>query len=248
MWCDALQTENLHLKSEILQALHNVYQDEGDYKTANETAMHLVMLHDSIAQQQRDDDIKGLQEQFDRKRQKEAEQRKIVIWGSMTAVVLLIALAAIIWLIYLQRQRKAELRRTKELVNQYHLQLKTLQQEDKAGTKEVELLEQKIAELQQKHGAIIENGRTHYEEIADGGTTIRWSRHDFEDCVEYYRTQDFDFVSHMESRYKHLSAKYVFFAILEHQGRTDADIQRIMAIGSNTVRSYRSRINKAKQN
>jgi UDP-N-acetyl-2-amino-2-deoxyglucuronate dehydrogenase len=81
-----------------------------------------------------------------------------------------------------------------------------------------------------------------YEEILAGGTTLRWNRSDFADCVEYYRTIDAASVAHMETDYKRLSAKYIFFAIMEHLGKDDVELQHIMVISQNTVRSIRSRI------
>ena len=47
----------------------------------------------------------------------------------------------------------------------------------------------------------------------------------------------------MQRDYKHLSSKYIFFSLLEHLGKTDEELQHIMAISQNTIRSYRSRIN-----
>jgi len=80
-----------------------------------------------------------------------------------------------------------------------------------------------------------------------GGTTLKWRRNDFTDCIEYYRTIDAVFVTHIENDYDHLSAKYIFFALMEHIGKTDEELQRIMAIGQNTIRANRSRINQKKR-
>jgi hypothetical protein len=120
-----------------------------------------------------------------------------------------------------------------------------LEQEGKPDSKEVERLNQKIAELQARQGTLLQNGKERYEEIEQGGTTLRWSRSDFDDCIEYYRTVDAPFVTHMEQNFRHLSSKYIFFALMEHLGKTDEELQHIMAISQNTIRSYRSRINKA---
>ena len=40
--------------------------------------------------------------------------------------------------------------------------------------------------------------------------------------------------------------KYIFFAVLEHEGKSDEDILRIMGISESTLRSTRSRINSKK--
>ncbi len=59
--------------------------------------------------------------------------------------------------------------------------------------------------------------------------------------------QDLPFVNDMETEYDRLSPKYTFFAVLEHEGKTDEDIQRIMGISEGTLRSTRSRINSKKR-
>ena len=50
------------------------------------------------------------------------------------------------------------------------------------------------------------------------------------------------FVNEMETEYNHLSPKYIFFAVLEHEGHDEEGIQHIMGISESTLRSTRSRI------
>jgi DNA-binding CsgD family transcriptional regulator len=50
----------------------------------------------------------------------------------------------------------------------------------------------------------------------------------------------------METEYERLSPKYIFFAVLQHQQKSDDDIQRIMGVSESTLRSTRSRINSKK--
>jgi cell division protein FtsB len=161
----------------------------------------------------------------------------------LTASLLFLAIALATYLYYRMTKGRQELKEVRKQLEQHRLQLKVLEQEGKTDTKEVENLKQKISELQTKQGALLQNGRERYEEMMAGGTTIRWSRNDFMDAVEYYRTVDADFINHMEQDYKHLSSKYIFFSLLEHLGKTDEELQHIMAISQNTIRSYRSRIN-----
>ena len=63
------------------------------------------------------------------------------------------------------------------------------------------------------------------------------------DFREYYKLKDLPFVNEMETEYNRLSPKYIFFAVLEHEGKSDEDILRIMGISESTLRSTRSRIN-----
>ena len=247
MWEKALQTSDPYLKAEVLQAMYDSQQEEGDYKNASETAMKIVALKDSIAQKQREDDIRGLQERFEKEQELATERYKAEMYISIACCLLLLALALAVYFYYRNLKGKAELLKTKENLEKYQQQLKLMEQEGKGDSKAVEQLTQKVSELQQKRNSLLQNGRERYEEIMAGGTTIRWSRNDFADCIEYYRIIDADFVAHMELDYKHLSPKYIFFTILEHLGKSDEELQRIMAISQTTVRSNRSRINKRKR-
>ena len=245
MWQKALQTDNRHLKVEILQAMYDSQKEEGDYKTASETAMKIAALKDSIAQKEKQDDIRGLQQKIDSDLQRGRERAKLNTLLFLAAFILLIVTIIVIILYKRSKRERQELLTTKQQLEGYRYQLKILQKEGKTDTKEVERLTQKISELQARQGAQLQNGRERYEEITAGGTTVRWSRNDFNDCIEYCRTVDAAFITHMEQDYNHLSAKYILFAFMEHQGKKDEELQHIMAISQNTVRSYRSRIHSA---
>ena len=246
LWAKALQTDNLYLKSEVLQAMYESQRDEGDYKSASETAMQIASLKDSIAHREKEADIRGLQEQFEKEQQAAIEKHQYQMYISLACALLLLATAFVLYLYYRNQKSKIALKETRENLEKYRNQLKQAEAEGKGDSKEVERLTQKISELQTKQNALLQNGRERYEEIMAGGTTLKWSRHDFTDCIEYYRTIDAAFVTHMETDYNHLSSKYIFFALMEHLGKTDEELQHIMAIGQNTIRANRSRINQKK--
>ena len=246
MWAKALQTDNKYLKVDVLRALFDSQREEGDYKTASETAMMIVALKDSIAEKEKKDDIRGLQEFYEQEQKAQEEQYRFSAVIAAVGSLLLLTLALLTVLLFRHAKRLRELRQTCKALEEYQLRLSQLKQEGKQDTKEVERLRKKIAELQAKQGTLLQNGRERYEEMMADGTTLKWSRNDFTDSVEYYRTIDPDFVMHMEQDYNHLSSKYVFFAILQHLGKSHEEIQHIMVISENTIRSYQSRIGTAK--
>ena len=247
MWAKALQTDNLYLKSEVMQAMYESQRDEEDYKAASETAMKIALLKDSIAQMEKDADIRRLQEQFEKEQQIAIERHRFQMVIAIACLLLLLAIALALYLYYRNLKDKAELRETRENLEKYRNLLKQAEADGKGDSKEVERLTQKISELQTKQNALLQNGRERYEEIMNGGTTLKWSRNDFSDCIEYYRSIDAAVVAHLETDYDHLSSKYIFFALMEHLGKSDDDLQRIMAIGQNTIRANRSRINQKKR-
>lgn len=246
MWRKALQTDNIYLKVEILQARYDCQWEEGDFKTACETAMYIATLKDSIVKKQHEEDIRGLQERFEQERKTAAGKQQFVTYISAATALLFLFLAVTIYLYYRNVKGKKEYEETQQMLEKYRIQFKVMQQEGKADSKEVKRLTKKISDLQKKQNALLQNGREHYEEVMAGGTTLRWNRNDFTDCVEYYRTQDAAFVAHMETDFNHLSSKYIFFAIMEHLGKNDVELQHIMVVSPNTIRSIRSRIKASK--
>ena len=247
MWAKALQTDNLYLKSEVMQAMYESQRDEGDYKSASETAMQLALLKDSIAKQEKEADIRGLQEKFEKEQQAAIEKHQYQMYISLACALLLLAIAYALYLYYHNHKGREKLKETRQNLEKYRNQLKQAEAEGKSDNKEVERLTQKINELQTKQNALLQNGRERYEEIMAGGTTLKWGRNDFTDCIEYYRTINATFVAHMETDYDHLSSKYIFFALMEHLGKSDEELQHIMVIGQNTIRANRSRINQKKR-
>ena len=247
MWAKALQTDNPYLKSEVMQALYESQRDEGDYKSASETAMQIASLKDSIAKQEKEADIRGLQEKFEKEQQAAIEKHQYQMYISLACALLLLAIAYALYLYYHNHKGREKLKETRQNLEKYRNQLKQAEAEGKSDNKEVERLTQKINELQTKQNALLQNGRECYEEIMAGGTTLKWGRNDFTDCIEYYRTIDATFVAHMETDYDHLSSKYIFFALMEHLGKSDEELQHIMVIGQNTIRANRSRINQKKR-
>ena len=247
MWKMALSTENLHLKSEVLRAMYDSQHAEGRYQEASETAIKIVEIQDSIAHKEKEEDVRGLQLKVELEHEARIKSEYLIMLLSFVGMLLSLSLALVFYLYGRIIKSKTKLLENQQILERYRAQLVVLQQEGKAGTKEVEHLSRKIAELQQKQNAQLQNGRERYEEIMAGGTTIRWTRNDFSDSIEHYRTIDSQFVTHMETDYNHLSAKYIFFAIMEQLGKTDEELQHIMAVSQNTIRSIRSRINSAKQ-
>ena len=163
-----------------------------------------------------------------------------------------LALTAIIiaFLGYKSRQgmkAKKELAESKIQLDAYTKKAAELESSGKASASEIKKLHDKINDLTHRHSGILAKGKELYEAIEAGSTTIRWSKEDFINYLEYYKLHDLPFVSEMENDYNRLSPKYIFFAVLEHQGRSDEDIQRIMGVSDSTLRSTRSRINSKKR-
>lgn len=117
-----------------------------------------------------------------------------------------------------------------------------LQKMERKAKRETNRLSRDMKELRRFHGKRMAEGRRCYEHIKRGDTVVKWQKMEFESFMEYYRTQDPDFVLHLETDYDRLSPKLQFFEALYHMGYTDQQVAATMGITDSTIRANKSRI------
>jgi len=248
LWSKALQmNESTKGKLEILKAMRQQSVEQKDFMQANALADSILKMQEQFYEGQRKDQIAEIQAKYDKETAVRDLREKYMTWG-----LGLLALTTIIvtFLGYKSRQgmkAKKELAESKIQLDAYTKKAAELESSGKASATEINKLHEKINELTHRHSGILAKGKELYDAIEAGGTTVRWTKDDFINCLEYYKMKDLPFVNEMETDYNRLSPKYIFFAILEHEGKSDEDIQRIMGISESTLRSTRSRINSKKR-
>ena len=248
IWTKALQTKGTtKAKIDILKAMRQQSMEQKDFLQANALADSILKTQERFYEGQREDQIAEIQAKYDKETAVRDLREKYMTWG-----LGLLALTTIIvtFLGYKSRQgmkAKKELAESKIQLDAYTKKASELESSGKASATEINKLHEKINELTHRHSGILAKGKELYDAIETGETTVHWSKDDFINYLEYYKMKDLPFVNEMETEYNHLSPKYIFFAILEHEGKSDEDILRIMGISESTLRSTRSRINSKKR-
>lgn len=248
IWTKALQTNGTSkVKIDIMKAMRQQSMEQKDLLKANALADSILKMQEQFYEGQREDQIAEIQAKYDKDTAVRDMREKYMTWG-----LGLLALTTIIvtFLGYKSRQgmkAKKELAESKIQLDAYTKKASELESSGKASATEINKLHEKINELTHRHSGILAKGKELYDAIEAGDTTVRWSKDDFINYLEYYKMKDLPFVNEMETDYNHLSPKYIFFAVLEHEGKTDEDILRIMGISESTLRSTRSRINSKKR-
>ena len=248
LWSKALQmNESTKGKIDILKAMRQQSMEQKDFMQANALADSILKTQERFYEGQRKDQIAEIQAKYDKETAVRDLREKYMTWG-----LGLLALTTIIvtFLGYKSRQgmkAKKELAESKIQLDAYTKKASELESSGKASATEINKLHEKINELTHRHSGILAKGKELYDAIETGETTVHWSKDDFINYLEYYKMKDLPFVNEMETDYNHLSPKYIFFAILEHEGKSDEDILRIMGISESTLRSTRSRINSKKR-
>jgi len=242
MWHKALDTKDLSLKANVVKGMAKAKTEEGDYKAAHELDLWAAALKDSLHRQQKEENIKGRQELFDKERANEQlrEERGHAIWMAAILTLLIAALAA--WTIYKKRKNSRRMNALNEELEQKDSAIEQLQQENEQKGKELERLSRDMTGYEEKHEKLLAAGQRLYEEIVGGGNTLKWEKEDFVHFVRYYKLKHADFVRHLENDYDELTARQKVFMILYDMGMTDEEVMRTLVLSETSIRVNKTRI------
>ena len=251
MWKQALdRTRNSKMSTiriDVFNTMRQQCAERKDYRQANALADSAMAWQKRYYETQEQERLAEIQAKYDKELAEQQLWHKIYGWGLVLIVIVGLVIAWLGYNSYRGLKAKKALAETRAQLAAYTLKAEELEAGKEVNVKEVARLHQKISELQQRQAGILANGRQLWEALQSGATAFNWNKGDFTDFVEYYKLKDLPFVNELETDYERLSVKYMTFAILEHEGLSDADIQRIMGISESTLRSTRSRINKARR-
>lgn len=245
-WSMALTKADMPMKIDITKTRANYIAKNGDYKHAFAIADTLSNLKDSLARHREDVRVRELQLAYDHDAMKEKTEKRIYIFSFAVIVLSLLLLALAIYSRYTTLKNHQKIINLTLLANNYTNRIRDLESSGEDNIAEIESLRVKLEEIKTEQSHILYEGRELYDKICNNETTVTWSKKDFINFIEYYKLQDYPFVSSLETDYKSLSPKYMFFEILYHMGKSEDEIRHILGIGKSTVRTTRTRI-KAKR-
>lgn len=244
---DALNTNGLELKAEVLLWMADLKKEEGKYKEASELEERALATKDSIKTKQQTEHMLSLQNNAERKAADAQAQNRLVI--AISAVMVLAAAVMISMLAYNRRRRNATKRQIEDIsrtTEQYRQKISELDKEKDKNEKEIEKLNKKIESLKERRMTILGHGRTLYDELEKGGKTITWKKDDYEAVIEYYRTIDPKTIESIERNYKKLTPYNIFLLIMINKGKTNDEIMQTTGISYSALRTMKHRINKVK--
>ena len=204
----------------------------------------IVATKDSLNRARQVQVVNELQTKYDQEVKRRKLDKKLYQYGVLVAVLLVLILAMIALWRYRSLKAHAEQMRLQGLLSEYRRQMLELESHGEGNSKTIELLNTKIEELQQGLHDTLFHGRQKYEEIMDGGNTVKWDKQDFEDFINYYRLIDLPYISEMEEKYENLSPRNLFYLVLERMEKSNEEIQNILCIGASSLRTLRSRLRK----
>ena len=247
MWEQALyRTRNTLMSTiriDIFNTMRKLCMERKDYERANALADSAMAWQKRYYDTQQQERLNEIQAKYDKKVAEQEILNKVYGWGLVIVGIGGLLIIGLGYYSYRGMKAAKLLAETQAEMALYTQKAKELEASGEQNTKELVRLNRKICELQQRQAGILANGKRLYDALQQGATTVRWGKADFTDFIEYYKLKDLAYVNDLQTDYDRLSPKYMFFAILEHEGRTDEEIMRIMGISESTMRSTRSRIN-----
>lgn len=245
VWEKALKMSGGSIKGrvEILTAMRQQSMERQDYQQANILADSIIQRQQKYYEMKEQDKITEIQAKYDKEAAERDIKEKVMCWGFLIFLIVALIIGWLGYKSYQGMKNKKDLAETRLQLEAYSQKATELENSQKENVSEIGELHKKINELHHRHAGILAKGKELFEAIEAGSTTVRWSKDDFINYLEYYKLKDLPFVNEMETEYNRLSPKYIFFAVLEHEGKSDEDILRIMGISESTLRSTRSRIN-----
>ena len=241
---DALNTNGLELKAEVLLWMADLKKEEGKYKEASELEERALATKDSIKIKQQTEHMLSLQNNAERKAADAQAQNRLVI--AISAVMVLAAAVMISMLAYNRRRRNATKRQIEDIsrtTEQYRQKISELDKEKDKNEKEIEKLNKKIESLKERRMTILGHGRMLYDELEKGGKTITWKKDDYEAVIEYYRTIDPKTIESIERNYKKLTPYNIFLLIMINNGKSNDEIMQTTGISYSALRTMKHRIN-----
>ena len=243
MWHKALQTTNLSLKANVVKGMAKAKTEEGDYKAAHELDLWAAALKDSLHRQQKEENIKGQQELFDKEIANEhlREKQGRAAWA-VAALLLTVAFLAV-WTVWKKRNNRRRMAAMSEELEQKAMAMEQLKKENESNKRQLNRLNLDMEDFEQKHEKQLAEGQRLYESITvNGGNTVKWTKDDFAHFVLYYKLGHPEFVRHVESDYDELTPRQKTFLILYDMGMTDEDVMRTLVLTESSVRANKTRI------
>lgn len=141
-------------------------------------------------------------------------------------------------LIAVHNRLKAE----KQSLEQAKTQIKSLKKESAKKSDRIEKLNNDIMVASQSSEANARCGKELYLHIKKGGTTVTWTKQDYELCMAYCKIEFAETMAEIERCYGKIAPRKQLIMLLQHLNYDYAAIGRVLGINSDSVRKNIARI------
>lgn len=139
-------------------------------------------------------------------------------------------------------EKTEELQTTTTELKLAKAQIKSLKKESAKKSDRIERLNNDIMVASQSSAANAQCGKELYHHIKNGGTTVTWTKQDYELCMAYCKIEFAETMAEIERCYGNIAPRKQLIMLLQHLNYDYAAIGRVLGINSDSVRKNIARI------
>lgn len=139
-------------------------------------------------------------------------------------------------------EKTEELQTTSTELKLAKAQIKSLKKESAKKSDKIERLNNDIMVASQSSEANARCGKELYQHIKNGGTTVTWTKQDYELCMAYCKIEFAETMAEIERCYGNIAPRKQLIMLLQHLNYDYAAIGKVLGINSDSVRKNIGRI------
>ena len=139
-------------------------------------------------------------------------------------------------------EKTEELQTTTTELKLAKAQIKSLKKESAKKSDRIERLNNDIMVASQSSEANARCGKELYHHIKNGGTTVTWTKQDYELCMAYCKIEFAETMAEIERCYCNIAPRKQLIMLLQHLNYDYAAIGKVLGINSDSVRKNIARI------
>lgn len=245
LWKKALTIDDGDYKDNIIHNIISYDIEHGHIEKVCDNIDEIIHIKDSMLHQLKNDTIKDLQLRFDHEVAMRKQEQITSYWqkGVLGAVILLLLLAT--YTLWKRSRTKEKMHDVQMQISDYLGQIRELEASKEDTSATIKELNKKIRNLLEAKAPQLLRGQMLYEQIKDGylKTFYDWTKKDIKCFVEFYKVMDYRTVHQIMSvkRTEPMTDHRLFYLLLKHMGKTDAQIKEMFSISDNSLKVLRHR-------
>lgn len=247
LWKQAMVTEDDAPKDRILFNILQYDLEHHNIMDVSKQIYDIYAIKDSLNDVLKDRSILKIQQEYDKQVAHEQHEQEVLRWVVAVLVLLVIILLLIGYIQYRRHKAKLLLAEQQMTISNYLNEIKNLKDHREGTEQQIADLNQKINDLIEQDSPRLYRGKMLYDHIMQNGTTVSWGKDDYQCFVDFYKANDLSTYNKIVKKDHPKTIHNTFFLILYAIGKTDKQVQTIMAITQEAIRSTRFRIKNNKK-
>ena len=247
MWKKSIDCDPNYLtQAETCEKIATLYYKRGDLKNYALYMSKMSEAKDSLYTRKKKYNMSELQSNIN----SSLSMKDLLdtITSASMGILIIILLCIVVFSLMLHRTRKRliavhnRLKAEKQSLEQAKAQIKSLKKESAKKSDRIEKLNNDIMVASQSSEANARCGKELYLHINNGGTTVTWTKQDYELCMAYCKIEFAETMAEIERCYGNIAPRKQLIMLLQHLNYDYAAIGKVLGINSDSVRKNIARI------